>query len=177
MSSFSNRIIRAIRLDKDLYEEVEADKTATSQAMVVVILSSVAGGIGAGGIAGLKGIFWGCLAALVGWIIWAFITYLVGTKILPTSQTRSDPGELLRTLGFAYSPGLLNIFCLVPVLGGIVRLITPFWMLIAWVIAVRQALDYTSTARAVAVCIIGWLILVIITVILHVLFPGPQTAL
>jgi hypothetical protein len=177
MSLFVNRIIRALRLDKELYEEVEADKTATPQAMAVVILSSVAGGLGAGGISGFQGIFWGCLAALVGWIIWAFLTYLVGTKMLPTPQTRSDPGELLRTLGFAYSPGLLSIFCLVPVLGPIVRLIIPFWMLIAWVIAVRQALDYTSTARAVAVCIIGWLILVIITVFLHVLFPGAQPSL
>jgi len=177
MSSFSNRIIRALRLDKELYEEVEADKTATSQAMAVVILSSVAGGIGAGSIAGLKGIFWGCLAALLGWILWAFITYIVGTKILPTSQTRSDTGELLRTLGFAYSPGLLSIFCLVPVLGGIVRLIIPFWMLIAWVIAVRQALDYTSTARAVAVCVIGWLILVIAMAILQALLGGAQTAI
>jgi len=156
MNTFGNRIIRALRLDKNLFEEVEADETATGQAMSVVILASIAGGIGAGGSASLKGVFLGAIGALAGWVIWAVITFLVGTKILPTPQTRSNPGELLRTLGFAYSPGLLMIFGGIPLLGWLIRLVVPIWMLAAWVIAVRQALDYTSTGRAVAVCVMGW---------------------
>ncbi len=172
MNKFANRVIRAMRLESDLYEEVEADRTATGQAMAVVILASIAGGIGSGGFASLQGVFFGTLAALSGWVIWAFVTYIVGTKILPTPQTRSNPGELLRTLGFANSPGLLSIFGLIPILGGLVRLAVLIWILVAWVIAVRQALDYTSTGRAIAVCLLGWLLYVLIIVFVSGLLGG-----
>jgi len=172
MNKFANRVIRAMRLESDLYEEVEADRTATGQAMAVVILASIAGGIGSGGLASLQGVFFGAIAALSGWVIWAFVTYIVGTKILPTPQTRSNPGELLRTLGFANSPGLLSIFGLIPILGGLVKVVVPIWILVAWVIAVRQALDYTSTGRAIAVCLLGWLLYVLIIVFVSGLLGG-----
>jgi len=172
MNKFANRVIRAMRLESSLYEEVEADRTATGQAMAVVILASIAGGIGTGGLVGLRGVLFISLAALGGWVVWALITYIVGTKILPTAQTRSNPGELLRTLGFANSPGLLSIFGLIPVLGGLVKLVVPIWILIAWVIAVRQALDYTSTGRAIAVCLLGWLLYVLIVTFVYGLLGG-----
>ena len=174
MNKFANRVIRAMRLESDLYEEVEADRTAMRQAMAVVILASIAGGIGSGGFAGLQlqWVFFGALAALGGWVVWAFVTYIVGTKILPTPQTRSNPGELLRTLGFANSPGLLSIFGLVPILGGLVKVVVPIWILVAWVIAVRQALDYTSTGRAIAVCLLGFLLYVLIIVFVSGLLGG-----
>ncbi len=132
----------------------------------------IAGGIGRGGFASLQGVFFGAIAALSGWVIWAFVTYIVGTKILPTPQTRSNPGELLRTLGFANSPGLLSIFGLIPILGGLVKVVVPIWILVAWVIAVRQALDYTSTGRAIAVCLLGWLLYVLIIVFVSGLLGG-----
>jgi hypothetical protein len=172
MNKFANRVIRAMRFESSLYEEVEADRTATGQAMAVVILASIAGGIGTGGLVGLRGVLFISLAALGGWVVWALITYIVGTKILPTAQTRSNPGELLRTLGFANSPGLLSIFGLIPVLGGLVKLVVPIWILIAWVIAVRQALDYTSTGRAIAVCLLGWLLYVLIVTFVYGLLGG-----
>jgi hypothetical protein len=166
MSSFTDRIIRASKLDVSLYEEVEADKGAMGQAMAIVVLSSLAAGIGsinAGGI----GIVLGIIAALMGWFIWAYITYLVGTKLLPEPQTESDPGELLRTIGFSSSPGLIRILGIIPGLMKIVFFIAGIWMLIAMVIAVRQALDYHSTLRAVGVCLIGWIIQ---TVVFSLLF-------
>jgi len=175
MSGFANRVIRAIRLESGLFEEVEADQTATGQAMAVVVLASIAGGIGFCGLAGLRGLFSGALAALGGWVVWALITYVVGTKILPSPQTRSSPGELLRTLGFANSPGLISIFGLIPVIGWLVRLVVPFWVLVAWVIAVRQALDYPGRGRAIAVCLIGWLLYVLIFVFVNALLAGIGT--
>ena len=156
MGTFSGRVIRALRLDKNLFEEMEADEQATGQAMSVVILSCIAGGLGYSGLGGLRWIFMLTVTALAGWVIWAMITYIVGTKILPSAQTRSNPGELLRTLGFAHAPGLFYIFGLLPLAGKPVMFAVSLWVLAAWVIAVRQALDYTSTARAVAVCLIGW---------------------
>lgn len=157
MASFQDRIIRAAKLDVHLYEEVEADKGAMGQAMAVVILSSIAGGIGAPAGLGLGGILIGTIAALVAWYIWAFLTYLIGTKLLPEPQTKADVGELLRTIGFSSSPGFIRVLGIIPFLRGIVFLVAGVWMLVAMIIAVRQALDYQSTLRAVGVCIIGWI--------------------
>ena len=158
MASLGDRMIRAAKLDRGLYEEVEADTGATRQAMLVVVLSSVAAGIGSTGNAGLSGLLAVALSALVVWFIWAFITYVIGTKLLPEPQTEADVGQLLRTIGFASSPGLLRILGIVPGMTGIVFIACALWMLVAMVIAVRQALDYHGTGRAIAVCLIGWLV-------------------
>ena len=157
MASFQDRIMRAAKLDVQLYEEVEADKGAMGQAMAVVILSSIAGGIGTPAGLGLGGILVGTIAALVAWYIWAFLTYLIGTKLLPEPQTKADVGELLRTIGFSSSPGFIRVLGIIPFLRGIVFLVAGVWMLVAMIIAVRQALDYQSNLRAVGVCIIGWI--------------------
>lgn len=158
MAGFAERMVRAARLDVALYEEVEADKGAMGQATGVVVLSSLAAGVGVIGNVGTEGIFWGTVAALVSWYIWAFLTYIIGTKVLPEPQTRADMGELLRTIGFSTSPGLIRVLGIIPFLTPIVFLIAAIWMLVAMVIAVRQALDYKGTGRAVAVCVIGWIV-------------------
>jgi hypothetical protein len=162
MNVFFNRIIRAAKLDIHLYEEVEADKTALGQSMMVVILSSIAAGIGLITKGGTTGILIGTLTAIIGWLIWSYLTYIIGTKLLPTPETRADYGELLRTVGFSSSPGIIRILGIIPGLANIVFLIAGIWMLVAMVIAVRQALDYTSTFRAIGVCIIGWIIQAIV---------------
>ena len=166
MASFGKRMIRAAKLDVNLYEEVEADKTAMRQAMGVVVLSSVAAGIGAMVFKRPITIITGVLGALIGWYIWAFLTYWIGTKLLPEPQTKADVGELLRTIGFSSSPGLIRVLGIVPALRGIVFFGASIWMLVAMVIAVRQALDYKSTGRAVGVCLIGWLILLAVSFLL-----------
>lgn len=172
MASFTQRMIGAAKLDVHTYEEVEADRTATGQAMGVVVLSSIASGIGAVGTGGGVGLAVGAIGALIGWFLWAFVTYLVGTKILPEPQTRSDVGELLRTIGFSASPGVLLVLGIIPVLGVFVSLVVSIWMLAAFVVAVRQALDYHSTGRAVAVCAIGWLFFVALSVVLRMFVGG-----
>ena len=158
MTPFVDRMIRAATLDAHVYEEVEADKSAMPQAMGVVILSSLAGGIGFMQDTGIMGLGVGAILSLLGWYIWAFLTYLIGTKLLPEPQTHADLGELLRTIGFSSAPGLIRVFGLIPGLGMTINLIATVWMLVAMVIAVRQALDYHSTYRAVGVCVIGWIV-------------------
>ena len=175
MQKYIDRIVRAAKLDVNLYEEVEADKGALGQAMGVVVLSSIAAGVGSIGQVGVKGIFLGAITALIAWYVWAYITYFIGVKILPEPQTKADHGELLRTIGFSSSPGLIRIFAIIPGLAGILFLVTSIWMLVAMVIAVRQALDYQSTLRAVAVCIIGWVIQAIILMILFYVLGGGYT--
>jgi hypothetical protein len=172
MASLMDRMIRAAKLDVHLYEEVEADTGAMGQAMAVVVLSSVAAGIGSIASGGLGGILIGTIAALIGWYIWAYLTYLIGTKLLAEPQTEADHGELLRTIGFSSSPGLIRVLGVIPGLAPLVFLASGIWMLVAMIIAVRQALDYTSTLRAVGVCLIGWVIQVIVLGLLFSLFGG-----
>ncbi len=172
MASLMDRMIRAAKLDVHLYEEVEADTGAMGQAMTVVVLSSVAAGIGSIARGGLGGILMGTIAALIGWYVWAYLTYLIGAKLLPEPQTKADHGELLRTIGFSSSPGLIRVLGVIPGLTGPVFLVSGIWMLVAMIIAVRQALDYTSTLRAVGVCLIGWIIQAIILVLLFSILGG-----
>ena len=171
-SNFKNRIIRAAMLDSNLYEEVEADKSAQGQAMATVVLASIAAGIGLYKTGGFSGIITGTMASLISWYVWAYLTYFIGTKFLPEPQTKADFGELLRTIGFASSPGLLRVFYFIPGVGVPVYLISSLWMLIAMIIAVRQALDYNSTLRAIGVCVIGYIFQMLVLVLLLSIFGG-----
>ena len=172
MSSFNERLIGAAKLDIKIYEEVEADKGAMNQAMGVVILSSLAAGLGVIGKAGFVGLLMGAFMALIGWFVWAYLTYVIGTKILPEPQTKADLGELLRTIGFSSSPGLIRVLGIIPGLSFLVYSVAGIWMLVAMVVAVRQALDYHSTWRAVGVCIIGWIIQGLTMVLFFSIFGG-----
>ena len=174
MSSFSDRLIGAAKLDVKMYEEVEADRSALNQAMSVVILSSVAAGIGIIGTAGFKGILMGTIVALIAWFVWAYLTYFIGTKILPEPQTKADLGELLRTIGFSSSPGLIRVLGIIPGLSFLVYSVAGIWMLVAMVVAIRQALDYHSTWRAVGVCIVGWIIQALTITLFLSMFGGVQ---
>lgn len=166
MASFVERMVGAAKLNVNTYEEVEADKTATGQALAVVVLSSIAGGIGAasfkgGAAAVIVGVIVLTIIDLIGWVIWAFLSFIIGTKLLPEPETKSDMGELLRTTGFSAAPGLLKVLGIIPYLGALIRLVVYFWMLVTFVIAIRQALDYKSTGRAIGVAAIGWVVQVV----------------
>jgi len=161
MATFVERVVRAAKLDVATYEEVENDTAATGQALGVVVLSSVAAGIGSG--AGVRGLIAGTIASLLGWAFWAWITYVIGTRWLREPATQADWGQLARTIGFAQAPGLLRVVGVIPFLAGLVFFVAAIWTLVAVVIAVRQALDFTSTLRAVAVCFLGWLVQVVLS--------------
>ena len=170
-SVFVNRIIRACKLDVSLYEEVEADKSATFQAALVVVLSSLAAGVGALSL-GASNFLMAPILSLISWYVWAYLIYLIGAKLFPEPETKADHGQLLRTIGFSSAPGLVRIFGFTPELMSITFIGGGIWMLIAMVIAVRQALDYKSTWRAVGVVVIGFLVQAIILIMLLRIF-GP----
>ena len=155
--SMVDRMIRVSRLDVHMFEEVEADTSATRQALSVVALVALATGIASLGTTGLSGLFAGAAIAIAGWAIWAWLLYFIGTKILPSHETHADWGQLARTVGFAQSPGVFRVLGVVPVVGGIIFLVASVWMLVAMVIAVRQALDYTSTWRAIGVVLLSFI--------------------
>jgi hypothetical protein len=165
-------MLRAALLDVELYEEVEADRGATGQAFCVVVLSAVAAGIGGLQHHGVLAIFHYTLAALVSWWIWAYVAFVVGTRLLPGPETQADTGELLRTIGFSSAPGVLRVLALISPIAGTVFLVCTVWMLVTMVVAVRQALDYSGTTRAIAVCAIGFPIYAA-TLALSLLLLGP----
>jgi hypothetical protein len=174
---FVMRLIGALALDPVTYEEVEADRSATGQALLVVVLSSVGAGIGARGLGSgspANTLFLSALSILA-WAAWALVTYQIGVRVMPAPETRSDVGELLRTIGFSAAPGILRVFGIVPGAAIPAFVITAVWMLAAMIVAVRQALDYTSTARAIAVCGLGWLLTIVIAVGLGLVF-GPAVS-
>jgi hypothetical protein len=160
-SSLTDRMIRAARLDVALYNEVEADTNATSQALTVVVLVAVASGLGLllGSIvngrpgAAIGGLIGAIVLELLGWAVWSFVMFFVGTKLFKGTATY---GELLRTLGFAYSPGVLLILRFIPVIGGIIGLIVAIWRIVAGFIAIREALDL-DTGNTIATIIVGFI--------------------
>ncbi len=173
MQSFWNRMWGAAKLDVATFEEVEADRSALGQAAAVVVISAIAAGIGAmvGGSIGL--LIMATIAALVGWIIWAALTWVIGTKLLPEPQTEADIGQMMRTIGFAASPGILRVGGIIPGVGWLIVIAAEIWMLAAMIVGVRQALDYRSTWRAVGVCLIGWVIQTLIVAVIVGLFGAP----
>ncbi|HEX6135021.1 MAG TPA: YIP1 family protein [Longimicrobiales bacterium] len=159
--SMPQRMMGAARLDISIYEEVEADTSATGQAagvVAIVALCSAVGGIGGGA----SGAFSALISSLVGWALWAGITYLIGDKLLGGTATW---GELLRTLGFAQSPGVLFLLGGVPLVGGLIRLVVGLWILVTGVVAIRQALDF-GTGRAIATALLGVIPYILLAVLL-----------
>ncbi len=163
MASFQRRLVGAVRLDPATYEDVEHDSSATWQAAGIVVVASfttsVAWYIGLGS---ASWIVHGALQALVAWLAGSAVLWFIGTRILPGRKTEATVGQLLRTLGFAQSPGLFGVLAVVPLVGLFVPFIVSFWLIAATFVAVRQALDYDSTFRAIMVCLLGWLVGVVV---------------
>ena len=169
-----NRVTRAAMLDVNLYEEVEADTSLNQEALIVVILVAVAGGIGSflaqvfGGEIGpaVVSLLVTIVLGVVSYYIWAYVTYFVGTRLF---NGTADPGELLRTLGYASGPRVLALLGFIPCLGGLAGLVGAIWALVTGVVAVRQALDFDTT-KAVLTCIVGWVIALVISIVVGLVF-------
>ena len=152
------RMLGAARLNVATFEDVEHDSGATLQAMLVVIIVSIASGVGSvlgGDTDLLKGVVFGVIRGVLSWSVWAFVAWFVGSKILGTQETQADWGQLARGTGFAQTPGILTVLVFIPILGAIILVVAFFWQLAAMVVAIRQSLDYTSTFRAFAVVLIA----------------------
>lgn len=159
--SMGNRVVGAARLDIATYEAIERDVDANVQALGVVLLAAVASGIGSLGVDGLGSVVSGLVGALVSWVIYSGLAYLVGTRLLATAQTRATYGEVLRTLGFAQAPRLLLVLAWIPLIGWLIAAAVAIWVLIATVVAIRQSMELT-TGRAVGTAVISWLIMIIV---------------
>jgi hypothetical protein len=168
MASFTERMIGAATLDIGTYEEVEHDTTAMGQAAGVVAIVAVASAIGTYEMGGIGGAVGAVISSFVSWVVWAALTLFIGTKVF---NGTADMGEMLRTLGFAQSVGIIKVLGIIPMLGWIATIAAGIWMLVCGVVAVRQALDFT-TGKAIGTVVLGWLAMMIISVLVAGLFMG-----
>ena len=168
MGVFAYRILGALALVSSVYEYVVSRRSSTAAALAIVVASSLAAGIGASGLAGptLTNLVLVAGLALASWLAWAGLILYVGGLILPERETRVDYGELVRTTGFAAAPGLFQMFALFTVVAVPVFVVSWLWMIAAMVVAVRQALDFQSTWRAIGVCIVTLCLILTTTVAL-----------
>jgi len=160
MALFFSRFVGALALDAGAYESVEADRSSAMQSVIVVVAVCISGGIAALGLGltGLAGVVNGAVLSLGAWLTWAAVITTFGTITLPEPQTKADVAELFRVLGFAAAPGIFVGLAAMPAAAPWVLSVVAAWMVAAAVMAVRQALDYRSTTRAIAVCAVAWLL-------------------
>lgn len=166
--SFVERMIGAAMLDVSVYEEVEHDQSATGQAAGVVAIVAVCAAIGSMGHHSAKGPIGAIVGALLGWVIMAGLTYVIGTKMFGGT---ADMGEMLRTLGFSRAPGVIAAIGFIPLLGWLAILIASIWQLVTAVVAIRQALDF-DTGKAVATAVLAWLVVMAVTFGIMIMIGG-----
>ncbi len=168
---FGDRFLGVLRLDPRAYEEVEHDQSATTQALTVVVLAAIAQGIGALGGDGNDGnsFIGGIIGALLVWVLFSIVAYFVGTTLFATPNTSATIGQVLRTIGFAQAPKLLLVLGFIPVLGGLIGLVAWIWFFATSIVALRQALDFT-TGRAVGTAIVALIVPFLVLLFLGILF-------
>jgi len=172
MASFGERVVGAMRLDANTFEEIERDPTAMGQAAGVIALSAVSIGLGNLYYGGVSGLVWQVIIALIGYVVWSVLVWIIGTKVMPDPETKADFAETFRVLGFAAAPGVLGIVTIIPILGWLVLFVIWIWQLVAMVIAVKAVLDYNNIGKAVIVVVIGFLVNLCVTALLTAMFIG-----
>jgi hypothetical protein len=170
MATLGQRMVGAMKLDVNTFEEIERDPSAITQAVAVILITSVASGIGNIYYGGLTGIFGGLIGSLLGFLAWAGLVFAIGTKVMPDPATKADFQETFRVVAFAASPGVFLVVGIIPLIGWLFRLPIAIWMFIAMVVAVRQVLDYSDTAKALLVCVLGFIAYVFFSLVLSVMF-------
>lgn len=160
--TFAERVVGALKLDANTFEDIERDTTAMGQAVGIIALAAVASSLGSIWHLGFGRILFAVLISICAYLLWAVLVWVVGTKVMPDPGTSADFPETFRVIAFAAAPGLFGAISIIPILGTIIAwLLTPIiwvWSMAAMVIATRQVLDYTETFKAVIVVLIGFVV-------------------
>lgn len=166
-----NGMIRAARLDKEFYEEVERDTSYGQDALVVVVLAALAAGIGSfigslfigsNILVAVGSLIFGVVVAVLAYFVWVFVAQYVGTRFF---KGQGDFGEVQRAFGFAYAPQVLNVLSFIPCVGWVLPLVTWLWSLATGFVAIRQSLDQDDT-NAVLTMVVSFLVVLVLSVIL-----------
>lgn len=170
--TFGERVVGALKLDPNTFEEIERDPTAMGQAVGVIALAAVSAGIGNIWYGGISGILFGIISSLIGYVLWAVVVWLVGTKVMPDPATKADFPETFRVIAFAAAPGLFGAVTIIPLLGWLLMFLIWLWSIAAMVVAVRQVLDYSDTFKAAIVVLIGFVVNLVVWATLAMMSVG-----
>ena len=172
MASFGERVVGAMRLDANTFEEIERDPTAMGQAAGVIALAAVSLGIGNVLVRRDLRDLSQVIISIIGYAVWAVLVWVIGTKVMPDPATKADFAEAFRVIGFAASPGVLGIITIIPILGWLLLILIWLWQMAAMVIAVKAVLDYDTIGKAIIVVVIGFFVNLCVTVLLGMMFIG-----
>ena len=156
MATFGERVVGALQADVATLREIEADPSAMGQAIAVIVLAGVAALIGNIFRGSLGGAISSLIIAVIGYAVWSVLIVLIGTKLMPEPTTKADFAEAFRVISFSAAPGFFNVLAIIPFLGPLISWVLHLWMIIIGVVAVREVLDYSNTARAIIVCLIAF---------------------
>ena len=165
MASLGERMVGAMKADVKTFQEIEADPSAIGQAVTVIVIAGVASLIGNVFRSGVFGGMMALILSLISYALWSLLVVLIGTKLMPEPSTKADFNEAFRVIGFTAAPGVFNLLAIIPFLGPLISLVIAIWTLIIGVIAVREVLDYSNTARAIIVCLIAMVVVWVVTVL------------
>jgi hypothetical protein len=165
MASLGERMVGAMKADVKTFQEIEADPGAIGQAVTVIVIAGVASLIGNVFRSGVFGGMMALILSLISYALWSLLVVLIGTKLMPEPSTKADFNEAFRVIGFTAAPGVFNLLAIIPFLGPLISLVIAIWTLIIGVIAVREVLDYSNTARAIIVCLIAMVVVWVVTVL------------
>jgi hypothetical protein len=169
------RIVRLIRLDWSVFGELESDPNATTEAAIIVAVSTLLSAFGTalGSESSAYGFVAGLINGVVGWVVWAAVTYLVGRALFRGGGTFE---QMLRLLGYASAPNVLGVFAFIPCLGWLAAFAGWLISLVAGVMAIREGLD-VELGVAVAVVIVGAIAMGMLYVIVGMIFGGTMAIL
>jgi len=130
-STLGSWLGRLSRLDFSVLAEVRANPSATSAAVVIVLVASLFAGLGSwlwalqsfvdDRDAFIRSFIVGSLLQTVVWFSWVYVAYVV---LMRGYGARQDFGEMTRAMGFAFAPVALSVFIFIGALAVPIGLIS-----------------------------------------------------
>ncbi len=165
-----DRVLRILRLDFAVFKEIESDPQATTEAAIIVVVTTLLSALGPAVFADnvVTSFISSVVSGIVGWVVWSVVTYFIGMSVFGGKGTLEG---MLRVIGYASAPNILGVFGVIPCLGWIAAFAGWLLALVAGMLAVSEGLDL-SLGAAIGVVVIGWIAMVIVRAVIGIMFGG-----
>ena len=162
------------KLDKSLYiDNRNFGEAAVYFAGLIMIFDGIAGAVAANTII-KTAIAMSGLTAILTWLIWAILIYVIGVKLFPDKQTKIPFKKVLTAVGFAHAPGLLRFFAVTPDLMIPIIFLTQFWIFAGLIISTRHVLNLKSNIKSFGIVFLSFLIIAFLSICLLYTSPSPR---
>ena len=157
MQALFQRMLRAARMDAQLFEEIVSDPTLQGQSVWVVAIFAMATAFGTFTLISGTAVNIGLLTTMIGWYIWAFSVFYIGTRILKGDSAPPDRKTIMRVMAFACAPGIFRLLGLIPKTTTLVFIVTSLWMLATAVFGLKKVFPQRSTFKISVVTVVTWI--------------------